>query len=206
MNYLYIIILTFTLISCSENLAENSVQVDSNTLTTYQDSLIGWTLEIPAEWKIQSKKEIAAINEKGVESLEKAVGTNMDVSSYDNILSFAKDNINMFQSIREKYDKDETAWKKNNVALKELFCSVYAEQGARLDSSEMTIEEIHGVKFDSYEILFYDDNKKINLVQVFYSTLINGYDFSVSMCVSNEQNKRELMAIWENSIFAKQEN
>ena len=58
MNYLYIIILAFALISCTENSTKNSVQVDSNTLTTHQDSLIGWTIEIPAEWRIQSHQSI----------------------------------------------------------------------------------------------------------------------------------------------------
>ena len=205
MNYFYLLIISLTVIGCNQNEAENLEQPNSNQLGVHQDSIIGWTIEIPTDWKIKSKEEIAAINEKGIESVENAVGTKMNTHLFDNILCFSKDSMNMFQSIREVYTEELAAWKKNNASLKELFCSVYANHGARLDSSETTIEEVGGIKFESYEILFYDGAEEINMVQVFYSTLINGYDFSVSMCVTNEQNKRELMAIWENSIFAKRE-
>lgn len=103
----------------------------------------------------------------------------------------------------ERYTDSEASWKKNNAALKALFCEVYANQGVRVDSSETTIEEVGGIKFHCYEILFYDDKQSITMSQIFYSTLIKGYDFSVSMCANNEKDKQELISIWGNSVFKK---
>jgi hypothetical protein len=129
----------------------------------------------------------------------------MDLNLLKNVFSFTKDSANMFQSIHEVYEGNEAEWKVHNADLKELFCTVYANQGARLDSSETTVSDIGGVKFQCYEILFYDNSENINMVQIFYSALLDGRDFSVSMCVTDEQNRRELLAIWENSTFTKPE-
>lgn len=205
MNYLYLFIISLTLIACNQNDTNEVEDLSQKPNVIYQDTVIGWSIEVPAIWQIQTQEQIAAINEKGVASTEAAVGSKMDVNLLKNAFGFTKDSANMFQSIHEIYDGNEADWKTHNADLKELFCTVYANQGARLDSSETTVSEIGGVKFQSYEILFYDNDENINMVQIFYSALLDGRDFSVSMCVTDEQNRRELSAIWENSTFIKPE-
>lgn len=201
MKIFALLLLSISILACNQTVKKE--QEPPISMIVHQDSAIGWTLEIPSNWKIKSPKEIAKLNQQGIESMENAVGTEMDVSLFYHCLSFAKDSVNLFQSVREKYAEDETAWKKNNAALKALFCEVYANQGVRVDSSETTIEEVDGVKFHCYEILFYNNKQVITMSQIFYSTLFKGYDFSVSMCANNEKDKQELIAIWENSVFKK---
>lgn len=202
MKYLALLLFALFIFACQQS-NKTGEQDAPITMIIHQDSLIGWTLEIPSNWKIKTPEEIAALNQKGIESMENVVGTEMNVSLFQNCLSFAKDSMNLFQSVRETYTDGEEAWKKNNSALKELFCTVYANQGVVLDSSETTIEEIGGIQFHCYEILFYDDKRTLTMSQIFYSALLNGYDFSVTMCANNEKDKRELISIWENSVFAK---
>ncbi|NVK65397.1 MAG: hypothetical protein HWE22_12470 [Flavobacteriales bacterium] len=200
-----IIAVTLLFASCKNDAASASDEEQLPlTVHTHVDSVLGWTLDVPSNWHIQSLKEIAETNQKGVESMENEVGQTMDLSIYSNVFSFVKDSSNMFQSVREKYEKSEDEWLKNNAALKQLFCNVYANQGARVDSSETTIVEIDGKKFYNYEILFYDKDD-ITMVQAFYSTLMNGYDFSVSLCATNEEDKQELVSIWENSQFKEED-
>jgi hypothetical protein len=201
MKIFALVLLAISILACHQTVKKE--QEPPISMLVHQDSVLGWTLEIPSNWKIKTAKEIAELNQKGIESMENVVGTEMDVSLFSNCLSFAKDSVNMFQSVREKYADDETGWKKNNAALKALFCDVYANQGVRVDSSETTIEEIGGINFHCYEILFYNDKQAITMSQLFYSTLYKGYDFSVSMCANNEKDKQELISIWENSVFKK---
>lgn len=100
MKYTLIILFAFWLAACQQTY-KTSQQDEPITLIVHQDSLIGWTLEIPSNWKIKTPEEIAQLNQKGIESMENVVGTEADANLFSNCLSFAKDSVNLFQAVRE---------------------------------------------------------------------------------------------------------
>jgi hypothetical protein len=164
-------------------------------------------MTIPEGWKITSRDQILNTQTKGKEAIEEATGQALVIGEFKNLLHLQKDEFNVFQSTIEpstaKEDGDRTA---SNEALKQAVMSAYTNKEIRFDVSDTKIEAIDGVKFAVYEFTLYAPNGDVLLRQIMYSTLINGYDFGMSISTNNDQSRDAILSAWRKSKFVKKHN
>ena len=203
---LFTVITGFTIIltSCGEvdpNKNIDEGKVDGNFYTSND---IGWTIEIPKGWKIVEKEKTQEMNERGFKALEETLENEIDYSGLKNLISFQKNQFNLFQSSSEPFDLEyEGEWDDNNAALKEIIYSTYENQGIKVDSSTTKIENIDGLDFQTFSFTLYGPKGEVILKQIMYSRLINGFDFCVNINYNNDQDRDELLKVLRNSKFKK---
>lgn len=195
---------TIILISCGEvdpNKNIDEGKVDGNFYTSND---IGWTIEIPKGWKIVEKEKTQEMNERGFKALEETLENEIDYSGLKNLISFQKNQFNLFQSSSEPFNLEyEGEWDDNNAALKEIIYSTYENQGIKVDSSTTKIENIDGLDFQTFSFTLYGSKGEVILKQIMYSRLINGFDFGVNINYNNDQDRDELLKVLRNSKFKK---
>lgn len=196
---LIISITVLSFFSCEQNPNE---QIDEGKVVgnIYTSDEIGWTIEIPADWKVISKDVMNASYEKGKEVIEEVAGE-IDMSSLKTLISFQKNVMNNFQSTSQPFEESyEGEWLETNQSLKEIIYEAYANQGIMADtaSSKATID---GLEFDVFKSVIYTPDGNILLHQELYSRLINGYDFGMTLTYSNESDKAVMMQAMHNSKF-----
>lgn len=203
---LFTVITGFTIIltSCGEvdpNKNIDEGKVDGNFYTSND---IGWTIEIPKGWKIVEKEKTQEMNERGFKALEETLENEIDYSGLKNLISFQKNQFNLFQSSSEPFDLEyEGEWDDNNATLKEIIYSTYENQGIKVDSSTTKIENLDGLDFQTFSFTLYGPKGEVILKQIMYSRLINGFDFCVNINYNNDQDRDELLKVLRNSKFKK---
>lgn len=204
-NILTIITLstTLTFISCGQT--DPNKQIDEGTVQgdTYASQEIGWTIEIPDGWTVISKDKLEEIDEKGMKAIEEVQEGGFDYSGLKHLISFQKNQFNIFQSTSEPFNLEyEGEWEDNNAGLKELLYATYTNQGIKIDtsSSKTTVD---GLDFEVFHITVYGPKGNIILYQDMYSRYINGFDFGVNINYNNDKDKETLMNVWKNSKFKK---
>ena len=176
-------------------------KVEGNIYTSQE---IGWTIEIPEGWTVIDKEKIKKTREKGLEAIEETMGEKVNYSGLKNLISFQKDQFNIFQSSSEPFDVGyEGQWEENNAALKEVLYTTYLNQGIKSDSSATTIEKIDGLEFKRYSFTIYSPQGEVILKQILFSRLINGFDFGVNINYNNDEDRDELLRVFRNSKFKK---
>lgn len=121
-----------------------------------------------------------------------------------NLISFQKNQFNIFQSSSEPFELEyEGEWEETNSELKEIIYKTYLNQGIKADSSATIIEKIDGLDFHKYSFTIYSPKGKVILNQIMYSRLINGFDFGVNINFNNDKDKDELLKVLRNSKFKK---
>jgi hypothetical protein len=178
--------------SCGE-VCQNATKVEN---FNYHNTLISWKINVPEGW------EVIKLDQKNLE-ISKDDSLKVDDSHENQVsLTFQKDQYNMFQSALEPFIEDfEGEWEDNIQGVKQLLCDLYTSQGIGVDTAYTLIEEIGGHKFLTYQTKLYDREGKLKLSQMFYSSHINNYDFSVCLSFNSPQNKEELEQIWRSSKF-----
>lgn len=167
----------------------------------YTSKEIGWTLEIPKGWSIISKDKMEQNDEKGQKALEKSSGQRVDMSNLKHLISFQKDNFNLFVSTSEPYKELNAGdHKKNGKNVRELIYQTYIDHGIKADSSSAK-EIIQGLEFDAFYVTIYAPDGKVVLNQILYNKLINGYDFGVNMNYNNENDKKVMLDAFKKSKF-----
>ena len=190
-----LVIIALLISSCGDSSSEELPLFD------YSNPKIGWTIKVPSGWKKNSLREVIEKNGAGIEAMEGATDNEIDLASINYSLNFQKDDLNVFQSVYEPFLENEPGlWEKNNAAIKVLFANVYEHQGIKIDTTTTSIEEVGGIPFMTYEITMYEEGKP-KLFQIFYSSYIKGFDFSVCLNYSSEENREELLSIWRRSKF-----
>jgi len=194
-----------TILSCKP--IDPNKYVDEGMLEngTYVSEEIGWTIRIPNNWKIVSRKQKKEYEKKGLEAMQEVVGEEIDVSELKNLIGFKKNMFNVFQSSSEPFEEviSLNEWKENNGFLKELIYNTFTSRGIKADSTETKIVKIDGLDFYTYGFTIYSPEGDTILNQLVYSRLINGLDFGVSMTYNNESDKTEMLNSFLNSKFKK---
>jgi len=166
----------------------------------YKSQEIGWTINIPQGWTVISKNKIEANNEKGRKAIEEVAGE-FDYSGLKHLISFQKNQFNIFQSTSEPFELEyEGEWEDNNAGLKELIYEAYINQGIKVDTSSAKAT-IDGLEFEVFKSTIYGPDGNVILYQEMYSRYINGYDFGVNINYNNEKDKETMMEVWTNSKF-----
>ncbi|MBU1718970.1 MAG: DUF4142 domain-containing protein [Bacteroidetes bacterium] len=196
------------MVSCGQT--ESKIQSESDDVpeeqmkNTFHSAEIGWTIEIPEGWKLVDEKSIRANNQKGMDAIEQTAGKEFDASGLQQLVSFQKDEVNMFQSSIEPFAEDSPGeWKANNAALKHLVYQTYKDQGLTADTSATKIESVDGIDFEVYSFQIIGNDGVVLLSQVMYSCLLNACDFGVILNYNNDSDRDQLMKAWRNSKFTK---
>lgn len=171
--------------------------------TIYNSKEIGWTIEIPAGYKLISKAKIEVNDQKGKEAIGEVYDGEVTADSLQHLASFQKNQLNIFDSTIERYEEKELGeYEKNNQELKKLIFDTYSKQKIKADTSSGK-ETIQGHVFHAFYIKVYGPNGTPLMSQIMYATLINGYDFGVNINYNNEIDKNLLINAFKKSKFDK---
>ncbi len=196
--------ISLSLTSCGQvdpNRNIDEGKVEGNIYTSQE---IGWTVEIPKGWTVIDKEKTKETNEKGLKAIEETIDGQVDYSGLKNLISFQKNQFNIFQSTSEPFELEyEGEWEENNAALKEIIYTTYLNQGIKVDSSATTIEKIDELDFHKYSFTIYSPKDEVILKQIMFSRLINGFDFGVNINYNNDKDRNELLKVFRNSKFKK---
>lgn len=169
----------------------------------YTSKEIGWSIEIPANWKIVSRDKLENLDEKGKAAIEKTAEMEVNTKMLKHLISFQKDAFNIFSSTSEPYQEASPGeYQQNNQLLYEIIYKTFADQGIQADTSSGK-ELIHGLEFNTFYTTIYDLEGKVILRQILYSRLINGYDFGVNINYNNEEDKTTMLNVWKRSKFTR---
>lgn len=202
-NIFFFTLLTF-IFSCGQ--ADPNKQIDEGKVenNSYSSKEIGWSINIPNNWKVMSRGQNEKYQEKGLDAIEEVVGEEIDVSGLKNLIGFQKNRFNIFQSTSEPFELEyEGEWEENNALVKELIYDTYLQQGIKVDSTATKIVKIDGLDFNSYSFTLFSPKGDVVLNQIMYSRLINGYDFGVNINYNNDSYKKEMIDALFNSKFKK---
>ncbi|MEZ4688084.1 MAG: hypothetical protein R3B47_19100 [Bacteroidia bacterium] len=189
-------------ISCGNQ--DPNAQVDEGNVSdnVYTSEAIGWSIIIPKGWEVVSKDEMEETTEKGKEAMEGVAGE-VDFSGMKHLISFRKNDFNIFQSTSEPFKEEyEGEWMENNAAIRDLIYMTYSSRGIKVDTSS-TKASIDGLEFNVFRATIFNDEGEVLLNQEMYSRLINGFDFGVNLNYNNEEYKATMLRAWEQSTFKK---
>lgn len=207
MKKIFFVIITglaVTLASCGQFDPNKNIDEGKVEGNIYTSEEIGWTIEMPKGWTVIDKEKTKKTNEKGLKAIEETIDGKVDYSGLKNLISFQKNQFNIFQSTSEPFKLEyEGEWEKNNAALKEIIYTTYRNQGIKTDSSATTIEKIDGLEFHKYSFTIYSPKGEVILKQIMFSRLINGFDFGVNINYNNDKYRDELLKVFRNSKFKK---
>lgn len=190
----------FLFLSCGQPSANK--MTDNQKIETYTNNEIGWTMEIPKGWTIIDDEQMSKTDQKGHNTVRETLGEEMDISGLKNLISFQKDQFNIFQSTIEPFEPEyEDEWEQNNATVKKLIYNTFLNQGIKVDSSQTTIEKIAGLEFQKFSFTIYGPGGDVILNQILYSKLINGFDFGVNIHYNNDKDRDELLEVFRNSKF-----
>lgn len=201
---LTLLCIIFSIYSCRQ--IDPNKQIDEGKVTKniYTSEDIGWTIEIPDGWTIVEKDKSEEYTSKGLKAMDEVVDGEIDVSGLKHLISFQKNQFNIFQSTSEPFKVEyEGEWEEKNVELKKIIYSAYANQGIKVDSSASSTINIDGLDFHYYSFKVYGPQGDVILRQSMYSRLINGLDFGVNINYNNEKDKTEMLTVWKKSKFKK---
>lgn len=196
---LILLALSYTLSSCGSSPQPEETGKPIN----YNSKEIGWTIIIPAGYKLISKAKIDVNDQKGKEAIGQVYNGEVTVDSLQHLASFQKNQFNIFDSTIERYDEKRPGeYEKNNQELRKLIFDTYSNQKIKADTSSGK-ETIQGHVFHAFYIKIYGPNGEPLMNQIMYGTLINGYDFGVNINYNNEIDKNLLINAFKKSKFDK---
>lgn len=198
-------LISIVLFFCSCDQVDPNKQIDEGKVkgTLYESKEIGWSIEIPKEWKIISKDQVEANDEKGKNAIEKSTGQQIDTKALKHLISFQKDQFNTFSSTSEPFKEEFPGeYQQNSKFINEILYNTYTSQGIKADTASGK-EIIQGLEFNAFYAKIYGPDGKLILNQILYSRLINGYDFGVNINYNNDQDKKIMMNTFLKSKFTK---
>ena len=139
---------------------------------------------------------------KGLKAAEEVAGE-IDYSGLKHLISFQKDQFNIFQSSSEPFPLEyEGVWEQNYARIKGVLYDTYTNQEIEVDTSSSRAR-IDGIDFAVFHMVIHAPTGEIIVYQDMYSSHINGFDFAVTLNYNNDKDKETLMAVWEDSKFRK---
>lgn len=168
----------------------------------YFSKEIGWTIEIPQGWTVNDLEKTKESADRGMKAIQESTNTEIDYSELKNLITFQKNQSNLFQSSSEPFKPEyEGEWEEHLQYVKALAYETYENRGIKADSSETTIEKINGLDFHTFSYTIYGPKDEVILKQILYSRLINGFDFGVNINYNNENDRDVMLKAFKNSKF-----
>src|SRR5690242_13079090 len=127
------LIILFSISSCRQidpNKQIDEGKVDKNIYTSEN---IGWTIEIPDGWTIVEKDKSEEYDNKGLKAIGEVTDGEIDISGLKHLISFQKNQFNIFQSTSEPFKTEyDGEWEVNNAGLKKIMYSAFLNQGIKV--------------------------------------------------------------------------
>lgn len=116
MKKIFFVIITglaVTLASCGQFDPNKNIDEGKVEGNIYTSEEIGWTIEMPKGWTVIDKEKTKKTNEKGLKAIEETIDGKVDYSGLKNLISFQKNQFNIFQSTSEPFKLEyEGEWEK----------------------------------------------------------------------------------------------
>lgn len=170
---------------------------------TYTVDEVGWTVVLPENWDVMSKRENYDMTKRGRQLIEENSGQKVDDSKLIDLVSIKKKQYNIFQATMEPFDTTTDGdYDQASIAVHELITGLYKSKEVPFDQSLGAVR-IDGIMFDRLEITVYSpDKKKVIIEQKIFNALINGYDFSMAISYNDTAYRKTLMGMVMNSKFS----
>jgi hypothetical protein len=202
-NYFNFIVIVSLFFSCGHK--DPNKQIDEGRVNTtgYESSEIGWSVRIPDGWEVIAKDNLEENEQKGKTALEKTAGGEIDVSGLKHLISFKKNQFNLFFSTSEPFKEEYPGeYLENSKKVRKLLFDTYRAKGIKADSSSGTVT-IDGLQFQTFEFKLYGQDGKVILSQIMYSRLINGLDFGVNINFNSNKYRDVMLKALMDSKFKK---
>lgn len=169
----------------------------------YSAKEIGWTVTLPRDWKVMTKRDNFLLNQKAKKAFKDALGTELSDSGLVNLINIEKDQFNSFQSNMQRFNEArEGDYDQYIMAIHNMIMELYKAKHVP-EQHELGAVRIDGVMFDRFCTKLYSpDKKKIIAEQKLYSALINGHVFSMTLNFNNSDDEETLMNMLMNSTFS----
>ncbi|WP_410220325.1 hypothetical protein [Pedobacter sp.] len=169
----------------------------------YYNAIIGWHINVPLGYRQTHENSLKLNDENGKNAVKQNYNTEINTDSIVHLLSFQKNQFNLFDSTLKKFDaKRDGDYFKNNAATQKMLYDIYAAQKIKIDTSTFT-QKISGVAFQGFNIKIYGPNGSIVMQQQMYAALIKGYDLGINISFNNEADKDVLLNALRTSTFEK---
>ena len=165
---------------------------------------VGWTLVLPAEFKLIDSADNATRNERGKKLLEEANDITADISETKTLISATKNTYNYFNSTITPFDPSKDGdYNASNKTVRDMTYKALAEKmpDAKIDSSSTEVT-IDGLTFNDFRVTV-TLKEKVLFNMVLISKLYKGYDFGISYLYLDEKTKGQVESIINNSRFTK---
>lgn len=205
MKTTFLITLTIlALTSCKPSDPNKSVEEGKVEGNIYTSEEIGWTMEIPQGWKVIDKEKSEEFQEQGKKALENNTDATVDLNGLKMLISFQKDQFNIFQSTSEPFNQEyEGQWEENNAATKAIIYATYVNMGIQADSTATKTISIDGLDFQSYTFAIRAPEGNVIMTQTMFTRYINGFGFGANINYNNEKDRDEMFKAFLNSKFKK---
>jgi hypothetical protein len=191
------------IVSCRQVDPNKHVDEGNVKENIYKSTEIGWSIKIPEGWTVVAKDIIEANDLKGKTAIEKTAGAEVDISRLKHLISFKKNQFNLFASTSEPYKEEYPGeYIENGKNLNKLIFDTYRDQGIKADSLS-GIAIIDGLEFKTFETKIYGKDGTLILNQIMYSRLINGFDFGININYNNVTDRDEMLKALNESKFDK---
>ena len=209
MRYLLITILSVLILpgcKSKQGLKDKREELTKGTLderSIYQVPEVGWTVKIPQDWPVISKKDMTKLSESGKDLLKNTTGTEVDVSSMNVLINLKKDPFNIFISTMEPFEGTESEYATQNRQVYDVLKQAFAAKNIPCEYKESTMQ-VDGLDFDVFAVSAFDAaKKKVIISQKYFSRLINQQVFSMIINYNNETDEKTLMNMVETSRFSR---
>ena len=202
-NYFKYLVIGLLIVSCGQVDPNKHVDEGHVKENIYKSNEIGWSIKIPDGWEVVTKDKIEANDQKGKDALEKTAGAKLDMSGLKHLISFKKNQFNLFASTSEPVQEEYPGeYIENGKNLNKLIFDTYRDQGIKVDSLS-GVAIIDGLEFKTFETKIYSKDGKLILNQIMYSRLINGYDFGININYNNNTDRDVMLKVLKESRFDK---
>ena len=192
---------TFTIL-CALLVFESSFSQQSELKYTFRE--IGWTLILPADFRVVDSANNAAIAERAKKIIEETSNIKAEISETTVLIRATKNANNYFSSTIETFDeKKDGEFDISNQISKDIVYKSFSRKipGAKIDSFS-TNEEIAGLNFEKFHLtVSVKDNILFNVCIL--SKYYEGYDFGICYRYSDEQTREQIESMLRNSTFVK---
>lgn len=201
-HHMIVLGLLLVLTACGEQNPNEQVDEGQFDQRTFTSEEIGWQITIPEGWMIVTKEEAEYRERKGQELIEKSTGQNFDISMLKKLVSFQKDQFNVFQSTTDPFEEEfEGEWSQNNLIVREILLQAYQDNGIKAEASDLETEIVDGLEFNKLTIKITSPDNSFVMHQIMYNRLIHGLEFGVNINYVDQDLGHEMLEAWRASKF-----
>jgi len=202
MKELYTVIILSSLLCCDFKTKNKSAEFLSKD-TTYHYQPLEWEITIPKDYEFLTKDQEEKLTTRGLNAIEKSVGTDVDVQPFNHLINFRKDAKNVFLSSSQVVNNtDFPMYQEIHKDAVSTLIQTYEDNNIPVDHTAGT-ETIDGKKFIKDKFNLLSKEGKVLMTQIMYTRLFDSMELTVTISWSDQKYGDEMVAIWRKSTFKK---